>query len=234
VNRTVGLTLRRTAGGSIVFAIGFGALISPPIEVAPVSALTTLPRTNAIPAIEAVAYRSPRPSLSLSAPPTPVPVVSVVIAPRPTAKASIARTARVRTTRKVVTSAVASRPKAAALPGRVVGPFTGGANAFAYGYCTWWVAHKRNVPWRGNAAQWWWNARSFGAAEGATPRRGAIMVMGISGSSPQGHVGYVEAVNPNGSFLISEMNWWGVPGGGWGRVDYRTVTSMRGILGFIY
>ena len=60
------------------------------------------------------------------------------------------------------------------------------------------------------------------------------MVMGISGSSPQGHVGYVEAVNPNGSFLISEMNWWGVPGGGWGRVDYRTVTSMRGILGFIY
>jgi surface antigen len=60
------------------------------------------------------------------------------------------------------------------------------------------------------------------------------MVMGISSTSPQGHVGYVEAVSANGSFLISEMNWWGVPGGGWGRVDYRTVTSMRGILGFIY
>jgi len=27
---------------------------------------------------------------------------------------------------------------------------------------------------------------------------------------------------------------WGVPGGGWGKVDYRTVTSMTGILGFIY
>jgi len=25
-----------------------------------------------------------------------------------------------------------------------------------------------------------------------------------------------------------------VPGGGWNRVDYRIVTSMRGILGFIY
>jgi surface antigen len=60
------------------------------------------------------------------------------------------------------------------------------------------------------------------------------MVMGISASSPQGHVAYVEAINPNGSFLISEMNWWGVPGGGWGRVDFRTMTSMRGILGFIY
>jgi len=34
--------------------------------------------------------------------------------------------------------------------------------------------------------------------------------------------------------VVSEMNWWGVPGGGWNRVDYRTVTSMRGILGFIY
>jgi surface antigen len=96
------------------------------------------------------------------------------------------------------------------------------------------VAHKRPIPWRGNAAQWWWNARAFGFTEGASPRVGAIMVMGVSGSSPQGHVGYVEAVKGNGSFVISEMNWWGVPGGGWGRVDYRTVTSMRGILGFIY
>src|SRR5256886_16994730 len=99
---------------------------------------------------------------------------------------------------------------------------------------TWWVAHKRYVPWRGNAAQWWWNARAFGFAEGSIPRAGAIMVMGISGTSPQGHVGYIESVNANGSFLVSEMNWWGVPGGGWGRVDYRTGPSLRGILGFIY
>jgi len=40
----------------------------------------------------------------------------------------------------------------------------------------------------------------------------AIMVMGISYTSPLGHAAYVEAVNPNGSFLVSEMNWWGVPG----------------------
>jgi surface antigen len=97
------------------------------------------------------------------------------------------------------------------------------------------VAHRRSIPWRGNAAQWWWNARPFGYAEGSVPRVGAIMVMGAGGSaSSVGHVAYVERVNANGTFVVSEMNWWGVAGGGWDRVDYRTVTSMRGILGFIY
>jgi surface antigen len=119
-------------------------------------------------------------------------------------------------------------------PSWAVGTVSGVANGFSYGYCTGWVAHKRPIPWRGNAYQWWWNARAFGFAEGPTPRAGAVMVLGISGSSPQGHVAYVESVNPNGSFLVSEMNWWGLPGGGWNRVDYRTVTSMQGVLGFIY
>ncbi len=70
--------------------------------------------------------------------------------------------------------------------------------------------------------------------EGPTPRAGAILVLGVSGTSPLGHVAYVESVSPNGSFVVSEMNWWGVPGGGWNRVDYRTVTSMQDALGFIY
>ena len=132
---------------------------------------------------------------------------------------------------------LAARPmarSAASQPISVPAPASGTANGFGYGYCTWWVAHKRYIPWRGNAAQWWWTARPFGVTEGATPRAGAIMVMGVSGTSPQGHVGYVESVNPDGSFVVSEMNWWGVPGGGWNRVDYRRVTSTRGILGFIY
>lgn len=107
-------------------------------------------------------------------------------------------------------------------------------NGFDYGYCTWWVANKRAIPWRGNAGEWWWNARPFGFAEGPTPRVGAILVMGTSYTSPLGHVAYVESVSTNGSFVVSEMNWWGVPGGGWNRVDYRTVTSTLNILGFIY
>jgi surface antigen len=113
-------------------------------------------------------------------------------------------------------------------------PRTAGTGRFAYGYCTWWVASRRPIPWTGNAWQWWGNARAFGFAEGYAPRPGAVMVMGISGSSPQGHVAYVESVSADGSFTVSEMNWWGVPGGGWGRVDYRRVTSMAGVIGFIY
>lgn len=123
----------------------------------------------------------------------------------------------------------ASQPRAWSI-GRV----RGSANGFFYGQCTWWVAHKRSVPWRGNAWEWWWAAGARGYAEGWRPHPGAIMVMGYSWSSPWGHVAYVETVYPNGTFLVSEMNWWGVPGGGWGRVDYRVVTSMSGVLGFIY
>ena len=110
-----------------------------------------------------------------------------------------------------------------------LGGASGAANGFYYGYCTWWVAHKRYVPWRGNAAQWWWNARPFGLSEGSAPRVGAIMVMGVGPWSPEGHVAYVEEVRPDGSFVVSEMNW-----GRWGVVDLRTITSLKGVLGFIY
>ena len=110
-------------------------------------------------------------------------------------------------------------------------PVTGSGGKFPYGYCTWWVAHRRNVPWNGNAYEWWSNARLFGFAEGQVPMAGAIMVQGISWTSPVGHVSYVESVNADGSFTVSEMNY-----GGWGRVDYRTIKSTAGLdlLGFIY
>ncbi|HEY8678937.1 MAG TPA: CHAP domain-containing protein [Candidatus Dormibacteraeota bacterium] len=108
---------------------------------------------------------------------------------------------------------------------------SGSGGKFPYGYCTWWVAHKRFVPWSGDAWQWWFNAQQFGFAEGQVPQVGAIMVGGISWSSPVGHVAYVESVNPDGSFTVSEMNY-----GRWGVVDYRTIKSTAGLdlLGFIY
>jgi surface antigen len=110
-------------------------------------------------------------------------------------------------------------------------PVYGSGGKFPYGYCTWWVAHRRNVPWSGNAYQWWYNAQQFGFNEGQVPMVGAIMVQGISWTSPVGHVAYVESVNADGSFTVSEMNY-----GGWGRVDYRTIKSTAGLdlLGFIY
>jgi surface antigen len=111
------------------------------------------------------------------------------------------------------------------------GPISGSGGHFPYGYCTWWVAHKRYVPWNGDAWQWWYNARLYGYEEGQVPEVGAIVVFGISAWSPVGHVAYVESVHSDGSFTISEMNYVG-----WGIVDYRTIRSTAGqdILGFIY
>jgi CHAP domain-containing protein len=104
-----------------------------------------------------------------------------------------------------------------------------GGNRFFYGYCTWWVAQKRPIPWRGDAWQWWTNARLFGYPEAGAPRPGAIAVFRASGWSPAGHVAYVEMVHPDGSFVVSEMNW-----ARWGMVDFRTITTSADIVGFIY
>ena len=102
-----------------------------------------------------------------------------------------------------------------------------GPNHFSYGYCTWYVANRRYVPWFGNAIEWWPNARAYGYAEGSTPAVGAIMVTQESGP---GHVAYVESVNGS-SFTVSEMNYVG-----WNVVSSRTITpgSRVPILGFIY
>ena len=100
-------------------------------------------------------------------------------------------------------------------------------NRFAYGYCTYYVAEKRNIPWLGNAIDWWPNARAYGQPEGQTPRVGAVMVTRESG---YGHVAYVEAVYPDGSWRVSEMNF-----AGWNRVSTRVVRfGQVPLVGFIY
>ena len=207
-------------------ALGFGALSSIPqqaVAVAVSAAPPPLTVSTTLDPSDGEGRHAVRPTtmVMLEVAPAPTPT-AVATTPLPTAAP------------ERVVAPVQRAATIAPAPARAIGPVSGSGNGFAYGYCTWWVAHKRYIPWRGNAAQWWWNARPFGYAEGSTPRPGAIMVMGVSGTSPEGHVGYVESTNPDGSFVVSEMNWWGVPGGGWGRVDYRTVTSLRGILGFIY
>jgi surface antigen len=189
-----------------MFAFGFGAVASVPQRpITATAAAAVVPLSSPIEPID-----EPRPHQARAAA-----IIYVLATPEPTPTPQYAP--------------LAARPMSA-----VRGPASGAVNGFIYGYCTWWVAQKRYIPWRGNAVEWWWNARPFGFAEGPTPRAGAVMVMGVSGTSPQGHVAYVESVRPDGSFVVSEMNWWGVSGGGWNRVDYRTVTSMRGVLGFIY
>ena len=106
-----------------------------------------------------------------------------------------------------------------------VGANTG--NRFSYGYCTWYVASRIPVPWLGNAWEWYGQAQAYGWATGSSPRAGAIMVTWESG---YGHVAIVERVNPDGSWLVSEMNFVG-----WGVISQRTISPGRvPLIGFIY
>jgi surface antigen/LysM repeat protein len=102
----------------------------------------------------------------------------------------------------------------------------GTGHSFPYGYCTWYVAQKRYVPWGGNAGTWLYHAKSAGYQTGKAPRVGAIMV---SSESWWGHVAVVESVS-GGSFTVSEMNY-----RGWGKKSTRTIlASSRVVKGFIY
>lgn len=120
------------------------------------------------------------------------------------------------------------------------GPHVGSGscgNHFAYGFCTYYVATRRCVPWLGNASSWYIAAAQMGFKEGRMPVAGAIVVFkpGVDGVSWEGHVAYVEAVGPAegipaGSFKLSEMNY-----AGWNRVDYRVISDASAdIEGFIY
>lgn len=124
--------------------------------------------------------------------------------------------AQARATQGLALATASVRPPSGAWP-----------NHFAYGYCTWYVATKRFVPWFGNAFEWWPNARAYGFPEGFSPQVGAIMVTRESG---YGHVAYVEAVSGDGSWTVSEMNFTA-----WGVVDRRTIRPGQvSLVGFIY
>jgi surface antigen len=118
-------------------------------------------------------------------------------------------------------------------PGFTVG--SGGApvtaavgNRFAFGYCTWYVFNRvPYIPWLGDARQWFGQAQAYGWPTGQTPRPGAIMV---TYESSWGHVAYVESVNGDGSWTVSEMNV-----KGWDQVDNRTIRPGGvPLIGFIY
>ncbi len=108
-----------------------------------------------------------------------------------------------------------------------LGPYP--ATGFPLGWCTYYVATKRNVTWRGDAGYWYDNAKAQGYSVGATPRVGAIMV---TWESYLGHVAYVENVNADGSWTVSEMNYVGFD-----VIDLRTIKPGQlgtRLVGFIY
>lgn len=99
---------------------------------------------------------------------------------------------------------------------------------YEYRNCTDFVAWRLNrdagittAPWKftwawltplgGNAIDWKENWISHGWATSATPLPGAVAWWGKSGGH-DGHVAYVQAINPNGTITIEEYNWDGTHG----------------------
>ena len=120
-----------------------------------------------------------------------------------------------------------NQPFNARVLGCCLGPYP--ATGFPSGWCTWYVATKRNVTWRGDAGYWYANASAQGYPVGPTPKVGSIMV---TWESWAGHVAYVESVNADGSWVVSEMNWIA-----FNVIDERTIKpgQLGGkLVGFIY
>ena len=91
-------------------------------------------------------------------------------------------------------------------------------NHFYPGYCAWDAAEQAHrawgvwVPWFGDAGDWIAGAVASGWQVSATPRVGSIVALprGVQGSGPDGHVGWVLAVEPGGAAVrVRSMNWRG-------------------------
>lgn len=96
---------------------------------------------------------------------------------------------------------------------------SGGPNAYAYGYCTWYVKNIRTDigGYWGDGSSWLSSAQAAGYATGSEPSPGAI---GVAVS--YNHVVYVHSVNGNGTVNISEMNY-----EGWNQVSSRTASAKE-------
>lgn len=64
------------------------------------------------------------------------------------------------------------------------------AAKFPAGWCTYGVEKiKGSIPWNGNAASWYANAKAMGYGVGSKPKKGAIVV--FPGPDSRGHVGVI-------------------------------------------
>jgi surface antigen len=103
----------------------------------------------------------------------------------------------------------------------------GAGHRFPYGYCTWYVAQKKYVPWGGNAGTWLYHAKAAGYRTGKSPQAGSIVV--TTENRYYGHVAIVEKVG-DGTITVSEMNYVG-----YAKISRRTLaSSSRVIRGYIY
>jgi secretory antigen ssaA homolog len=129
-------------------------------------------------------------------------------APQPAATKVVAQTATTYTTRSYSSAPTSSNS-------RYVG------NGM---WCTDYVHSRRpDVAVYGNAGyNWIGSAQAAGKATGSAPQAGAVAVT-------NGHVAYVESVNPDGTYVVSEMGW------NYKRGSYNKRTVGPGTFGkFIY
>jgi surface antigen len=105
------------------------------------------------------------------------------------------------------------------------GTATYGSNGYDYGFCTYWVALRRQQVGKplpnnlGNASTWPYLARAYGLSVGSTP---AVYAAVVTSTVGEGHVAFVESVGADGSITVSEMNHIG-----WGRTDTRTFSAAE-------
>lgn len=127
---------------------------------------------------------------------------------------------------RVVAQIVASAPQSASGRPQIVPRGSSAGNTYSPGYCTWYVKSRRpGLPNNlGNANTWYSRAAAQGMAVGSTPRAGAV---GTTTRGELGHVVYVEAVNSNGTVVISEMNYSGL-------YSQRTTTKPASDFVYIY
>ncbi len=91
-------------------------------------------------------------------------------------------------------------------------------------YAAWRVAKETGLyptNW-GNATNFPASARAAGFATGYSPRAGSLAVM-HSGTGPEGHVAWVEAVNGDGTLIVSQYNY--NYGAGWGMYSKMQLSS---------
>lgn len=101
---------------------------------------------------------------------------------------------------------------------QVIGYKYGLGGPYGAGQCTQWAWYNRkDLPSNlGNANTWAVRARAAGYTVSRTPAAGAVFQ---TSSGWYGHVGYVEAVNSDGSITVTEMNY-----------NYRTYLVIRATI----
>jgi surface antigen/LysM repeat protein len=103
----------------------------------------------------------------------------------------------------------------------------GTTNSFVKGNCTWYVAKLMKITFRGNANRWLANAPKAGYKTGKVPMAGSAVVTTLGGK--YGHVGFVKSVNPDGTFVMTDMNYEGLY-----KVRENVTMSADEVVGFIY